>query len=321
MKKRLMVIKSPMGSGGFMPNLSKVLAAVMLLTLLLGLTGCGKPLSQRATTSRSQSGDKVIVTSFYPVYILTQNVCQGVPGVKVVNMTKPQTGCLHDYPLSPEDIKTLEGASFFVINGAGMEAFMDKVVRQQPDLKVIEAARGITLIKGEGNEGDNPHVWVSPTLYIKEIENVSEQLAQADPQHAAQYRSNGQAYIKKVTALKEKMHQQLDGLKNRNIVTFHEAFPYFAQEFGLNIVAVIEREPNSAPSAAELAETIKTIRSSGTRALFAEPQYPRKAAESIAQETGARVYSLDPGVTGEDNRDAYINIMESNLQTLKEALK
>jgi len=299
----------------------KLLPVIMIL-MLLGLAGCGR---QSATQSNSRvhgnNGDTVIVTSFYPIYILTRNVCQDIPGVKVMNMTGPQTGCLHDYQLRTEDIKTLERASFFVINGAGMEAFVDKVVDQQPDLKIIEAARGIKLIKGSGNQGDNPHVWVSPTLYIKEIENVSEQLAQADPGHAVQYRRNGQAYIKKVADLREEMHKELDGLPNRNIVTFHEAFPYFAQEFKLNIVAVIEREPNSAPSAAELARTIEIVKKSGTKALFAEPQYQVKAAQSIAGETGARVFTLDPGVTGPDNPDAYLQIMNKNLKTLKEALQ
>jgi len=300
----------------------KTIVPIMLLVMLLGLGGCSRQASAPSNTdSVKNSEEKVIVTSFYPIYILSRNICQDVPGVRVLNMTRPQTGCLHDYQLSTEDIKTLEGASFFVVNGAGAEAFMDKVIQQQPELRIIEAARGIRLIKGSGVQGDNPHVWVSPRLYIKEIENVSRQLAQADPENAAKYRSNADIYIKKVAILKDQMHQELDGLPHRNIVTFHEAFPYFAQEFKLNIVAVIEREPGSAPSAAELVQTIDIVKKSGARALFAEPQYPVKAAQSIASETGARVYSLDPGVTGPDQPDAYIKIMTKNLQTLKEALR
>lgn len=298
----------------------KLLVPLLLLALLL--SGCSR---QTAVTSHigqeNHSGEKVIVTSFYPVYILTRNVCADIPGVRVINMTKPQTGCLHDYQLRPEDVKTLEEADVFIINGAGAEAFMDKVLNQQPDLKIIEAARGIKLIKGAGNQGDNPHVWVSPALYIKEIENVSYGLAQADPAHAAQYQKNGQAYITKIKTLQDGMHRELDSLKNRNVVTFHEAFPYFAQEFKLNVVAIIEREPGSAPSATELAQTIKIVKKSGTRALFAEPQYSVKAAQTIASETGARVYSLDPGVTGPDQPDAYIQIMTQNLRILKEALE
>ncbi|NLW92605.1 MAG: zinc ABC transporter substrate-binding protein [Syntrophomonadaceae bacterium] len=298
----------------------KLLVPLMLLALLF--SGCSRPAAVPSHNGQDKnSGDKVIVTSFYPVYILTQNVCANIPGIMVVNMTEPQTGCLHDYQLRPEDVKTLEKADVFVINGAGAEAFMDKVIQQQPNLTIIEASHGIKLIEGAGNQGDNPHVWVSPALYIKEIENVISGLVQADPAHATQYQSNGQAYIKKIKTLQKGMHRELDALKHRNVVTFHEAFPYFAQEFKLNVVAIIEREPGSAPSAAELAQTIETVKKSGTRALFAEPQYSVKAAQTIASETGATVYSLDPGVTGPDQPDAYIKIMTQNLRILKEALE
>ena len=113
----------------------------------------------------------------------------------------------------------------------------------------------------------------------------------------------------------------LRDLPQRDIVTFHEAFPYFAKEFDLRIAAVIEREPGPEPAAAELAQTIDLVRASGVKALFAEPQYPARAAESIARETGARVYTLDPAVTGPMDADAYIHIMDANLRVLEEALK
>ena len=117
------------------------------------------------------------------------------------------------------------------------------------------------------------------------------------------------------------MHQQLDGLPHRDIITFHEAFPYFAQEFDLHIAAVINREPESEPSARELADTILLVRSSGVKALFVEPQYPKTAADIISNETQADVYVLDPGVSGEESKDAYLNIMEQNLQVLLTALQ
>ena len=95
----------------------------------------------------------------------------------------------------------------------------------------------------------------------------------------------------------------------------------FCPEFDLNIVTVISREPGSEPSAEELAQTVKAINSAGVKALFAEPQYSDRAAQAIARETGARVYTLDPIVSGPDDKDAYIQIMKENVQTLKEALQ
>lgn len=262
-----------------------------------------------------------ILTSFYPLYIATLNVAHDVPGVTVANLTQPQTGCLHDYQLTTEDLTKLATADVFVVNGAGMESFLGKVVQELPQLKLVRASEGIALIKGEGEEGDNPHIWVSVSLYMKQIENLTAQLSRIDPAHAGQYRANADAYLAKLEKLRSAMHEGLKDLRTRDIITFHEAFPYFAQEFGLNIAAVIEREPGSEPSAKELAETVELIKKSGLKALFAEPQYSAKAAETIARETGATIYTLDPGVTGPMEADAYLRIMEQNLAELQKALK
>jgi zinc transport system substrate-binding protein len=264
---------------------------------------------------RAAARDLRIVTSFYPVYVATLNVAKDVPGVEIRNLTPPFTGCLHDYQLTPNDLKKLADAELFVVNGAGMESFLDKALAQAPEISIVNASDGIELLDG------NPHVWVSVTLAMKQVENIAAGLAAADPAHAAQYQDNAAAYRSQLEALRVRMHEGLKDVRGRKIVTFHEAFPYFAREFGLEIAAVIEREPGSEPSARDLAATIDLVREAGVRALFAEPQYPAKAAAAIAAETGATVYTLDPAVTGDLARDAYLRIMERNLAELEKALK
>lgn len=308
-------------------KLSKItqLFVVMLVSTVL-LSGCGQNKTAEEQTSNGtipQKKDFTVVTSFYPMYISAINITKGVEGVNVINMTKPQTGCLHDYQLTPEDLKTLEKADAFVVNGAGMEAFLEKALKQQPKMKVIDASKNIELLKDETGE-ENPHVWVSISNAILQVKNIAEQLATADPQHAAQYKSNAEAYIKKLADLRTNMHQSLDGIPNKNIITFHEAFPYFAKEFNLNIVAIVEREPGTEPSPKELEETVAKIKAANVKALFAEPQYPSKAAQTIASETGTKVYSLDPSVTGEAKPDAcddYLETMKKNAKILQEALQ
>ena len=301
-----------------MRSTTKILS-LLLLVLSVALVGCGgtdKP-AEKKTAEPFR-----IVTSFYPMYVATINITDGVDGVEVYNMTKPQTGCLHDYQLMTEDMKTLEKADAFVINGAGMEDFMDKVTEQQKKLKVIDASRGIALIHDE--EGDNPHVWLSVTDAITQVRNIADQLKEADPAHAAAYEKNAAAYIEKLTSLKSEMHAALDTVPHKDIVTFHEAFPYFAKEFNLNIIGVVEREPGTEPTPTELQETIEQVNALPTKVLFTEPQYSPAAAETIARETGAKIYTLDPVVTGEATpaaKNAYIDTMKKNMQVLKEALK
>jgi len=305
-------------------KLVKVLCLLAMSTLIL--SGCGQSKNTENQGSPASTGTEkkfTIVTSFYPMYISTINITKGVAGVQVVNMTKPQTGCLHDYQMTPVDLNTLEKADAFVINGAGMEAFLDKAIGQQPQLKVVDASTGLVLLKDDKGE-DNPHVWVSISNAILQVQNIAQQLSALDAVHADQYKSNADEYVKKLSALRDKMHASLDSAPHKDIITFHEAFPFFAKEFNLNIVAVIEREPGAEPTPKELADTIKQIKESNIKALFAEPQYPSKAAEAIARETGAKVYTLDPAVTGDAKPEAYndyINIMETNLKTLQEALK
>jgi zinc transport system substrate-binding protein len=298
-------------------KLSKLLPIVIIIIVLL--SGC----SDNSTHNKSINGQKyiTIATSFYPIYIMAINVAKDIPDVKVMDMTKPTTGCLHDYSLTPDDMKNLEEAQYFVINGAGMESYIDKVINQLPDLKIIDSSKQIPLIKGTGNEGDNPHLWVSISNAIAQVKNIGEQLSVLDPKNASKYKTNTATYVKKLEIERDKMHKALDGVKNRDIITFHEAFPYFAKEFNLNIVGVMEREPGSEPSARDLSDIISTIKRLKVKALFAEPQYPATAAETIATETGSKIYTLDPAVSGPMNPDAYINIMETNLKVLKEALK
>jgi len=262
-----------------------------------------------------------ILTSFYPMYITALNVTKNVPGVAVTNLTPPLTGCLHDYSLTTKDMKKFADADIFVANGAGMESFLDRIIKQYPAVKVIQLSRGIPLIKGTGDEGDNPHVWVSISNAIIQVKNLSDALRKIDPTHEIMYQKNTDEYVAQLETLRRKMHTALAPYKGKKIVTFHEAFPYFAREFKLEIAAVVEREPGSQPNARELAGTIELVKRSKIKALFAEPQYPALAARTIARETGARVYILNPVVTGPEQPDAYLRIMEKNLATLTEALK
>ena len=302
-----------------MRSTTKILS-LLLLVLSVALVGCG---GTDKSAEKKTAEPFRIVTSFYPMYVATINITDGVDGVEVYNMTKPQTGCLHDYQLMTEDMKTLEKADAFVINGAGMEDFMDKVTEQQKKLKVIDASRGIELIHDD-EEGDNPHVWLSVTDAITQVRNIADQLKEADPAHAAAYEKNAVAYIEKLTSLKSEMHAALDNVPHKDIVTFHEAFPYFAKEFHLNIIGVVEREPGTEPTPTELQETIEQVNALPTKVLFTEPQYSPAAAETIARETGAKIYTLDPVVTGEATpaaKNAYIDTMKKNMKTLQEALK
>ncbi len=315
----------------------KITVSLLLLGFML-LTGCGLvPLSAHKTSSQGPASDDFhIVTSFYPLYIMLLNISADIDGVTVTNLTRNETGCLHDYQLTPGDLQKLQEADVLVINGAGMESFMDKIMAQFPDIAVVDATRGLELIEhheefdhhdevkhheeDNHHEEANPHLWVSVAGAAQQVDNISRQLAVLDPEHGEAYLGNSQVYIDKLRQLGAEMHEALDTAPRRHIVTFHEAFDYFANEFNLDVVAVVEREPGSEPSAGELAQIIEDIKQQQAVAVFTEPQYPPQAAETIARESGVAVYALDPGVSGPEDADAYLRLMRQNMEVLKRAL-
>ena len=311
---------------------------IILTLVILSITGCSSNTNDnnKSGNSKDKEDSIKVVTSFYPMYLLASNVVKDIDNVELINMTNSATGCLHDYSLTTDNIKLLEVCDVFIINGAGMESFLDKVLEQKPDLKIIDTSEGIELIKSDYEEESdnhdhdhdhdhdeeyNPHVWLSVENAIKQVENIENKLIEYNSINKDKYSQNAREYIEQLSNLDNKIHSELDNIKNKNIVTFHEAFPYFAKEYGLNIVGVVQREAGSEPSAKELQETIEKIKKLDVKAICVEPQYSTKAAETISKETNVKVYTLDPIVTEESKNSSYIDIMNKNLETLKEPFK
>jgi zinc transport system substrate-binding protein len=263
------------------------------------------------------AAEKRILTSFYPVHIATLNVTAGVSGVQVAAMAPPSAGCLHDYQLATDDMVNLSKADILIVNGLGAEAFLDAAMKRLNKLKVINASEGIEpmVVNGE----TNAHVWLSVKLHIRQVNRIAEGLALADPGHANTYRVNAAAYVGRLKDLQTRYEAGFKGGGVRAVVTFHDAFPYFARDYGFTVVTVVERHPGAQPNARELRDAIQVIRQRGVGFVFAEPQYPPVAAELIAKETGARVLLLDPVVSGLPRAEAYVEIMDRNLATLQQA--
>ena len=274
---------------------------------------------------------ETIVTSFYPIYVFTLNLTSGLEDVEVHNLAAPDTGCLHDYQLQTGDMKRLAGADVFLINGAGMEGYLANVLSAFPQLPVVDASAGIELLCAEDHDHDhdhdhadvNAHVWLDAANARQMVSNLAEGLMAACPDKAEQIALNRDAYLVRLAALDEEMKAGTAQLARRDIITFHEAFPYFAKAYGLTVAAVVNREPSDSLSPAALAKLVRQVKDAGVPPLFVEPQYEDMAARTLARETGAQVYELDPCVTGPEGEAAltrYEDVMRLNLQVLQEAL-
>ena len=278
---------------------------------------------------------ETVVTSFYPIYLFALNLTEGIEGVEVHNMADVNTGCLHDYQLQTGDMKLLAKADVFLINGAGMESYLPSVTGAFPALKVTDASQGIELLCAE-EEPDghhdhdhdhagayNAHVWLDAANAQMMVSNLAQGLMDAMPDKAEAVAANRDAYLARLETLDQQLQETLAGLPRKDIITFHEAFPYFANAYGLNVAAVVNRDPSDALSPARLAELVRTVKELGTPPLFVEPQYEDVAARTLANETGAKIYELDPVVTGPAqgvSLSYYEDVMLQNMNVLVEAL-
>ena len=303
----------------------RLIGIFLSIVLIWGLWGC-----QKADPSPQEDTFRV-VTSFYPMYILAENLMDGAKEVTLSNMAGSTQGCLHDYELSVNDIKLLENADLFVINGAGIESFTDKLQQTLPNLSTVALSDGYeNLIHSEGHghehEGQsdvNGHVWGSPLGALYEAERLCKTLMVQNPANAEVYQKNLETFSAELTSLYQEMQQISSTLSKKELITFHEGFDYLARDLGLEIVGVMAYEPEQSPSAKEIEELVTVVKKHQITALFAEAQYPDNIPNLIANETGAKVYTLDLVVSGDTlpDKDRYVTVMRENLAILQEALQ
>lgn len=307
---------------------------LILFVVLVVVGAAGFGVTKLVDTNDKKEDDTfTIVTSFYPTYTATQNLVKDMDGVIVVNLTENQSGCLHDYQLTTSDMRKLEGADVFVMNGGGMEGFLEEVVARYPDLMVIDASEGIELLESGHvhdhdheeaeaeseevhNHGDNAHVWMDPERYMMQLNNIANGLAKADEERGDMYISNLDVYLEKVNGIKE----QLDALKvsdDKEVIIFHEAFEYLTNYLGLEVVYSLDLDEESGLSAGAIATVIDEVELHNINVLLTETEYKDSIATNISAETGAEVYVLSALTSKGDSLDAYIDGMQENINVLK----
>lgn len=275
------------------------------------------------------AGAETVVTSFYPVWILTLNLTDGIEGVEVVNMAEPTTGCLHDYSLRNSDMVTLSGADALLVNGAGMESFLPVVTGAYPDLPVIDATDGLPFISesdvveiGEAEEGEtvNSHLWLDPQRAAGMAANLADGLVKILPDHEQQIMNNLESFRERLQALDETIREETAAI-DRKVIIFHEALPYFAEACGLTPAAIVNKEPEDSLPTAQLAAVSKLIGSEERMPLILKSAEEDPAVNTLVNETGIPVCELDPMTSGPENPplDYYEAVMLQNVAALLNA--
>lgn len=346
--------------------------AVMAYEHTAGKTGAAGEMSDTSDSEKNtdEADDMLtVVTSFYPMYIAALNIVDGVEGVRLENLSEPQTGCLHDFQLTPEDMKLLSTADVFVINGGGIESFMSDVAKAYPKLDVVEACEDVALLSEDDADSDhdhdheadaesdsdhdhdhdadaesdsdhdhdheadaesdsahdhdhgdeNAHAWMSVPRYRTMVQTIASRLAEKDAKHADEYYANAKAYDAKLAVLEEKINSIKSLTNGQNIIIFHEAYAYVADDFSMNACYLLDLDEERSVSAGEIKQVIGAIKNDGVSVILAEELYGKSMGDTVSRETDVHVIYIDPLNRGEYDKDSYLDGMEHNIELIKEA--
>jgi zinc transport system substrate-binding protein len=290
------------------------------------MSGCG--------AVKVQNSKNLIVTSLYPIYIFALNVADGVACVEVRCMAEQNTGCLHDYSLTAGDTKLISDCDVFVINGAGMEGFLEDIEGLSQGTRIIDSSEGIPLIcahhtEEEEHEGnghnhahvENSHIWMSVENAIIQVENICNGLCEAFPEYESEFRGNTNEYVARLKALQKEIFIAGKGLEGKSFISFHDAYVYLARDLGFNILTTVESNEGGEPSAKKLAHLSDEIRQSDVVALVVEENYTGSAATILAAETNVKICVLNPVLRGEKDKGAYEAIMRENINRVEKAVE
>ena len=303
--------------------------SILISFLAFALAGC-------SPSAPAQSGGEearlTVVSTTYPVYLLASALTENVEGVTVERLNTGAVSCLHDYTLSVDDMKRIEGADVIALNGAGLEDFMDDALAQTQAL-AVDCSQGVELLEAVGHDhhdGDeeegghyDPHIWMDPDNAAIMAGNLCRGLSQTDPDHARTYEEN----LASVTALLGGWKSTLgdmvtemeeSGVSIPGLITFHDGFQYFAAAFDLPLLFAIEEEEGSEASAQEINETVRLVEEYSIPIIFTEVNGSDATAQAIARETGCQVGQLTMLMDGPDDGKLsnYLDGLSANITAI-----
>jgi ABC-type Zn uptake system ZnuABC Zn-binding protein ZnuA len=292
-----------------------LVAAVVAALLAAGCSGSGGAAGDRDGDRRLR-----VVATTTQVADLAANV--GGDRVRVTGLLKPGIDP-HDYEPSPADIDAIAHADLVLENGVGLEAWLgDTIDGSGFDGPVVDTSQGVRLRMVGG--APDPHIWQDPGNAERMAANIERGLAAAEPSAAGAFRANLAAYTKDLRALDAEVQRQVDSLANRKVVTDHDAFGYYLDRYGLELVgSVIPSFDSSAElSGRDIRDLVAKVRATGVKAIFSETTLPPRAAETIGREAGVKVVTGDDALYGDSlgppgsDGDTYLKMVRHNTATI-----
>ena len=312
-------------------KLKGVMAKIALMVLALAVLVACQPPGQAAQSDGAKTPLKVIAAESF-----LADIAQNVAGDRMkVEVLMPIGVDPHTFEPTPADVAKVADSDVLIVNGAGLEGFLDKLLQNAGGQHHrIEASAGLTArrlhegeMAGPDHVGD-PHFWLDPNNVIKYVENIRDGLSQVDPDGAATYQANADAYSAKLKDVDRWIADRVNAVPeaDRLLVTNHDNFGYFADRYGFKIIGTVvpSVSTDSAPSAQQLAELIDRIKATHAKAIFLERGINPQLAEQVAKETGSQVLTdLYGDSLGDAHSPAstYIDMLKFDTDTIVAALQ
>ena len=293
-------------------------SSFLLVSLVVLAFGCGA-----AGAGSDVSGEKLQVAATISVI---QDLARQVGGERVaVTTIVPVGGSPETFQPSPRDAGTISEAQAVFENGHGLDAWIGDLVESagNADQRVVVLSKGLEPIDEGEHAGGNPHFWLDVANAQHYVEKIRDTLVEVDPQGAEVYRANAKKYLAELEELNRYIKNKSISIpeERRKLVTFHDAFPYFAKAYGFELVGVVLRNPDAEPSSREVAEVVRTVEEEHVPAIFTEPQFNARLADTIAREAGVEVYELYTDTLTKDGAGrSYAAMMRTNIDRIVEAL-
>jgi zinc transport system substrate-binding protein len=297
--------------------------ASALTLAVASLTGCGTD-----NSSAASSGKVDVVAAFYPFAFVAQQV--GGDEVTVDNLTKPGAEP-HDLELTPRQVLAISEADL-AIYLKGFQPSVDEAIQQNNPAHTLEVSTVVPLTRPAPPEEDakdqnrahlsgDPHIWLDPTKLATVARALGDQLAAVDPAHAADFRAKAAALVTRLDGLDADLRAGLRNCRQKEFVTSHAAFGYFAERYGLEQIAIAGLSPEAEPAPARIQQIQREVEERGITTIFFETLVSPDLADTIARDTGATTAVLDPieGIK-DPSRDDYFSVMRANLGALRKAL-
>ncbi len=302
-------------------KLAIVAIAVVIPLSIFALWNSNNSISE----SPDESDQIIVIASFYPLYEFSKQV--GQDNVNVSLLVPPGIEP-HDWEPTIKDIELMKKSSIVVVNGIGFESWVENVKSiSSARINVVDTSIGVHLKENEDHESEehndehgfsDPHIWLNPIMAKNQVNNIKNALINIDPKNESYYTKNAQNYLSQLDALDKKIRNELSGCK-KDFIAFHNAFSYFADEYGLIQHTIVSTNPNSEPTPQTLQKIISLAKEHKIKVIFSEESVNPRVSEVIANEFGGKVLTLSPIEVFEHDA-SYVSKMEKNLVNLKEAL-